>query len=154
MWEEPGQPCHIHAYTVYTSIGGKGRCRTRGESEESVVHRWGSMQVRESTLALKPRADVARSPKRGYQWPHKKDLCPAKFFLKNKQFYWVLSEKESGMCFESWISFDECYSIATLRDLWLVVEVMFQFQQLKWYWWSNTKAIYSNVLDIQCNVDN
>ena len=26
--------------------------------------------------ALKPRADVKRSPKHGYQWPHKKDLYP------------------------------------------------------------------------------
>ena len=23
-----------------------------------------------------------RSPKQGYQWPHKKDLCPPKTFLK------------------------------------------------------------------------
>ena len=28
---------------------------------------------RESTQALKPRADVIRSPKQGYQCPHKKD---------------------------------------------------------------------------------
>ena len=34
----------------------------------------------ESTLALKPRADVTISPKQGYQWPHKKDMCPPKFF--------------------------------------------------------------------------
>ena len=80
MWEEPGQPCHIHDYTVYTHIGGKGRCRTRGESEESVVHRRGSTQARESTLALKLRADVTRSPKQGYQWPHEKDMCPTKIF--------------------------------------------------------------------------
>ena len=82
MWEEPGQPCHIHAYTVYTSFGGKGRWHTRDESEESVVHRWGSTQVRESTLALKPRADITRSPKQGYQWPHKKDLCATKILKK------------------------------------------------------------------------
>ena len=30
------------------------------------------MQVRESTLALKPRADITRSPKHGYQLPHKR----------------------------------------------------------------------------------
>ena len=30
------------------------------------------------TLALKPRGDVIRSPNQGYQWPHKKDLCPSK----------------------------------------------------------------------------
>ena len=35
-----------------------------------------------STLALKPRADVIRSPKQGYQWLHEKDLCPPKFFFK------------------------------------------------------------------------
>ena len=38
----------------------------------------------EPTLALKPRGDVTRSPKQGYQWPHKKDSCPPNFFLKKK----------------------------------------------------------------------
>ena len=38
-----------------------------------------------STLALKPRADITRNPKQGYQWPHKKDLCPPKVFLKKIQ---------------------------------------------------------------------
>ena len=42
----------------------------------------GSSQARESTLALKPRADVTRNPKQGYQWPHKKDLCPSNIFKK------------------------------------------------------------------------
>ena len=35
-----------------------------------------------STLALNPRADITRSPKQGYCWPHKKDLCPPKFKTK------------------------------------------------------------------------
>ena len=35
-----------------------------------------------STLALKPRGDVTRNPKEGYQWPHEKDLCPPKIFKK------------------------------------------------------------------------
>ena len=30
-----------------------------------------SMQARESTLLLEHAADVTRSPKQGYQWPHK-----------------------------------------------------------------------------------
>ena len=35
--------------------------------------------------ALKPRGDVTRSPKEGYQWPHEKDLClPKKQNKKNK----------------------------------------------------------------------
>ena len=36
------------------------------------------MQARGSTLALKPRADVTRNPKQGYQWPHNKGLMPFK----------------------------------------------------------------------------
>ena len=40
----------------------------------------------ESTLALKPMADVTRSLKQGYQWPNKKDMC----LLKN------LKKKEKG----------------------------------------------------------
>ena len=35
-----------------------------------------------STLALKPRGDTTRSPTEGYQWPHEKDLCSPKIFLK------------------------------------------------------------------------
>ena len=38
-----------------------------------------------SILALKPRADVTRSPKQGYQWPRKKDRCPQNFFKKNSE---------------------------------------------------------------------
>ena len=45
------------------------RCRTRGESEECIADRKGSKQARHSTLALKPRADIIRSPKQGYEWP-------------------------------------------------------------------------------------
>ena len=37
-----------------------------------------------STLALKPRGDVIRSPKQGYQWPHEKDSCPSKILKKKK----------------------------------------------------------------------
>ena len=33
------------------------------------------MQNRLPTMALKPREDVTRSLKQGYQWPHKKDSC-------------------------------------------------------------------------------
>ena len=46
-----------------------------------------SMQARKraskkSILALKPRADVTRSPSQRYQWSHKKNSCPTEFFLK------------------------------------------------------------------------
>ena len=52
-----------------------GRCRTRCESEDSLQER---KCASDSTLVLKPKADVTRSPKHGYQWPHKKDMCPTK----------------------------------------------------------------------------
>ena len=63
-----------------------GRCHTRGESQGmcNVTHMpLLSLNKAEPTLALKPRGDVTRSPKQGYQWPHKKDSCPPK--IKNKQ---------------------------------------------------------------------
>ena len=42
------------------------------------VNKYTSAQIRLPTLALKPRRDITRSPKQGYQWPHKNDLCPPK----------------------------------------------------------------------------
>ena len=57
------------------------RCHTRGESQEMCnIKRMPplSSNKAEPTLALKPRGDVTRSPKQGYQWPHKKDSCPPK----------------------------------------------------------------------------
>ena len=37
-------------------------------------------------ITLKPREDVTRSPKQGYQWPHKEDLNPPKIILKKEVF--------------------------------------------------------------------
>ena len=48
------------------------RCRTRGECEEFSAHRQQSMQVRGSTLSLKPRADITRSRKLAISGPTKK----------------------------------------------------------------------------------
>ena len=42
----------------------------------------------EPTLALKPRGDITRSPKQGYQWPHKKDSCHPIFFKKKFLYVW------------------------------------------------------------------
>ena len=63
------------------------RCCTRGESQGmcNVTHMPPlSSNKAEPTLALKPRGDVTRSPKQGYQWPHKKDSCPPKNLKKKK----------------------------------------------------------------------
>ena len=43
------------------------------------------MNKAEPTLALKPRGDITRSPKQGYQWPYKKDSCLLKTFKKKKK---------------------------------------------------------------------
>ena len=52
--------CHIHAYTVYTPIGGKGRCRTRRDLQDH--RKQERVQVR-STLDLKPMRKDTRRPK-------------------------------------------------------------------------------------------
>ena len=60
--EHDWPPCRIHAYTVYTPIGGKGRCHTRHDLQDH------SMQARKSagkisTLDLKPMRKDTQSPK-------------------------------------------------------------------------------------------
>ena len=76
-----------HAMGRHAGCQEVGRCHTRGESEDSVEAR---KRASDSTLALKPRADVTRSPKQGYQRPYKKDVCPPKnLILKNvSKSYW------------------------------------------------------------------
>ena len=55
-------PCCIHAYTVYTPIGGKGRCRTRHDLQDhSTQARKSAGEI--STLDLKPMRKDTRSPK-------------------------------------------------------------------------------------------
>ena len=38
--------------------------------------------IRLPTLTLRLRGDITRSPKQGYQWPHRNDLCPPKILYK------------------------------------------------------------------------
>ena len=80
MWKR-WLSCHAGCQEV-------GRCRTRGESQGmcNITHMSPlSSNKAEPTLALKSRGDVTRSPKQGYQWPHKKDSCTQIFFKKNLQ---------------------------------------------------------------------
>ena len=57
------------------------RCHTRGESEDHTSKK----AFKGSTLAVKPGADITRTPKQGYKWPHEKELCPPK--LKKERKY-------------------------------------------------------------------
>ena len=55
-------PCCIHAYTVYTPIGGKGRCHTRYDLQDhSTQARKSAGEI--STLDLKPMRKDTQSPK-------------------------------------------------------------------------------------------
>ena len=47
------------------------------------LYRLSEVWIRLPNLALKPRGDITRSSKQGYQWPTK-DLCPLTSFLKRK----------------------------------------------------------------------
>ena len=66
-----------------------GKCSTRGESWGMYIT-FASAKIAnkaEPTLALKPRGDVTRNPKQGYQWPQKRTCVyvSAKNFLKKKK---------------------------------------------------------------------
>ena len=61
--------CHAELQTVI-------RYCTSGEYEDHM----GEKVCKRSTSALKPWADITRSPKQGFQWPHKKNMCPIKVF--------------------------------------------------------------------------
>ena len=63
-----------------------GKCSTRGESWGMYIT-FASAKIAnkaEPTLALKPRGDVTRNPKQGYQWPQKR-TCVRQKTLKKKQ---------------------------------------------------------------------
>ena len=50
-----------------------------------------SVNKAEPTLALKPRGDVTRSPKQGYQWIHKWTCVKQKFKKKKKKNFSVFA---------------------------------------------------------------
>ena len=75
------------------SVSGRqevGKCSTRGGSQGMYITFTSAMQIRQPTLALKPRGDVTRNPKQGYQCPppQEKDMCmcPPKTLKKKKRF--------------------------------------------------------------------
>ena len=45
-----------------------------------------SMQASGSTIVLRPRVDIIRSPKQGYRWPHKKRTFVLEIFFSKKSF--------------------------------------------------------------------
>ena len=64
-----------------------GKCSTRGESWGMYVT-FASAKIAnkaEPTMALKPRGDVTRNPKQGYQWPQKRTCVRQKTLKKKKK---------------------------------------------------------------------
>ena len=63
-----------------------GKCSTRGESWGMYITAASAKIVNkaEPTLALKPRGDVTRNPKQGYQWPQKRTCVRQKLKKKKK----------------------------------------------------------------------
>ena len=81
-------PSQVYGRDRFGSHAGRqevNRYNTTGESQGTCnITRTPlpSADKAEPTLALKPRGDITRSPKQGYQWPHKKDSCPPKILKK------------------------------------------------------------------------
>ena len=69
---------------LHASCQEVGKCSTRGESWGMYITSTSTKIVNkaEPTLALKPRGDVTRNPKQGYQWPQKRTCVRQKLFLK------------------------------------------------------------------------
>ena len=90
-------PCRIHAYTVYTSIGGKGRCRTRCDLQDHCMQARKSAGER-STPDLKPSRNDTRSPKQ------EQSVAPQTGPWSNK----ILKKKSGSYCCLSTSSLPSC----------------------------------------------
>ena len=72
-----------------------GKCSTRGGSRGTYITFASAMQIRQPTLALKPRGDVTRNPKQGYQWPQNR-TCEC---VRHKN----LKKKKMGLYWKTWL---------------------------------------------------
>ena len=67
-----------------------GTCSTRGGSQGMYITF--TSGIRQPTLALKPREDITRNPKQGYQWPQNRTYvsAPPKKFISAWDPLWAL----------------------------------------------------------------
>ena len=78
----------MHAHRYVKEIGSAAMLAAKRSAgvtpevnlREDVTHVPPSCVNKAAHSTLKPRGDITRSPKQGYQWPHKKDLYPPNFF--------------------------------------------------------------------------
>ena len=101
----------------YAGIMHWQRCHTRGESQGTyITYASAKSNKAEPTLAFKPRGDITRSPKQGYQY-----LCPTKILKKNeKKEMW-----KRRKCLAIFIS-------------------LIDFQEVN-IWWSRARGLMSDV---------
>ena len=83
-------PCNLTSATVCGDRTGSTPAAKRsasvgGGSRGTYITFASAMRIRQPTLALKPRGDVTRNPKQGYQWPQKWTCVCAKNFFKKKK---------------------------------------------------------------------
>ena len=113
--------CHADLYTV-------NRCCTRDESDDHTSEK----TCKGSTLALKHRADITRSPKQGYQWPHEKDLCLPKVFVK-----------KSSCTVASWrCSRDRSSKSSLVFVLWNIEQFCNYFIKCCLQWWYSLISVF------------
>ena len=70
-------------------------CSTRGGSQGTYITFASAMRIRQPALALKPRGDVTRNPKQGYQWPQNRTcVCVRqKYLKKNNLMVWTVEQR-------------------------------------------------------------
>ena len=68
-------------YLVKYLLSGVGQC-AKNSTMRNPLHAGENARKPGIHPSFKPTADVPRSPKQGYQWPHEKDLCPPKIKKK------------------------------------------------------------------------
>ena len=83
-WIKKAQlPCRLHAYTVYTSVCGKGRCQTRCDLCDHDTQTRKNVGER-SIPDLKPMRRTHKVQNRSNQSFHKMGVGPTIFFKKKK----------------------------------------------------------------------
>ena len=94
-FESEPSPTSAHACGEVTSCAPAAKRSasgsTRGESWGMYITFASTIIVNkaEPTLDLKPRGDVTRNPKQGYQWPQKRTCVRQKLFKKKKKKVYI-----------------------------------------------------------------
>ena len=109
---------------------------------------------KESTLALKPRVDVTRSPARAIYVPKKRDWCSPKIFLKNSQNWSNLSPELDqvwhvnvhGIYFTSWTDQIFSHNSNVRTCLRFTVSVLYFPCCVCWQWLRVTPPSFYTIL--------